>query len=943
MTSNRPQSTLSAFFGSIGRSNAAASSSAEALRSDEEAVQPPQTGGSYGATAQGQQTGNATGAADTDADADGAAAATAAPAHSSAPGAAAPTSTFGARSRTFFKRKRPDPYEAWLQSRRPPFRRKRVRALFGLGVLLLILSLATALLLLLNLFAPIPALVPTSNAPGTQSLWFALSAAFIVAPSLLVFELSSKATHAVHSTSTGILALALLLILAITPLRQSETLLCAPTISLALIACAWALLSSSVVGRLQVGYALKAPPGIFIPTGEHPLPPQDEHEAGRAEAGIASGHANDDPEVSDERTPLLTTYTTSVQKRAQRGWRRVVKLVLAVLGTLTISVLIGLQTFNLLLTGTDAGLHPVGDRVYIDPRQAAAAQLGARLRTQSRDADQHNDTGIEIPPLPAPDWFMNLPPFNLHVACESSPPHTGHEGEGSKPSRPTAIFFTERGVSGSIGANWVRDMVRRAADGDEYGNGGRGGTGGGNGGDNATDDGHLSLEKVCFFDRLGHGHSDYMGGEEGVASVRLHTLALYAALGKLGVLNGSYPLDPDRPVNKSISVNTAGAISLRRWTQQTAWRWPWRQRKQDTAPSSPTKPPPKPDPSSSGNHTHSPNGTSPPFMLIAQGYGALHARHFAATFPTLIHSLLYVDAETPTSFYSDAVSARSGLRAGYGAWGHGWGLDTLGFVVHDILPALLEPLGVVRLAGLVLLGRRAQDRVLAPRGRGGARKLDAGGGGFRLFGAGGANGKLLATSLAERLDANRGTGTPSDDEEEKREGGLSRERSAAAQRLGGSRNYHELTRPEIIDAHANELAKRPTAVLSSFWKIHTDVKNWAEIQRTELVRDAKEREGLVGWWRLGSPLRPGSGGDGGEAEGICAEPLGRIYCEEAVRKLLAQGDLDERHRREGKKDEVSNAGGATTETHSQLRVFDESDDLDPQKPWPRAQGSTSVV
>ncbi|KAK0550955.1 hypothetical protein OC845_002419 [Tilletia horrida] len=912
MSTQRPLSRLSAFFGSLGRTTG------------NEAIPPAAAEGEVDEE-RGEATAQPAGPSQ--------------PPPPSAPSQSADTP----HSRTFFKRKRPNPHQAWLQHRQEPYKRKRVRALFGTGVLLLVLSIAIALLLFINLLEPIPALIPSANTPGTASLWFALSAALIVAPSLLVFELSSKATHAVHSTSTGMLALALLLVFAIAPLRHSETLLCAPMIGLALIACAWALLSSFVVGRLQVAYALQAPPGIFIPTGEQPhqeLPQataaqaseQTTADAQHVASGRVSTEAEDDA-VADEHTPLLNVYTTSVQ-RAQRGWRRVVKLTLAIIGTLTISVLIGLQSFNLLLTGTDAGLHPVGDRVWINP----TAQLAQDNIAQNRVAATLNSdkTGknhsIEIPPLPLPDWFLSVPPFQLHVACESSPPHTGHQGLGDAPSRPTALFFAERGVSGQIGARWVRDMVLRAADGDDYGDIGAG--------RNSTDDGHLSLEKVCFFDRMGYGHSDFVGGAEGVASVRLHTLALYSALGSLGVLNGSYPLDPDRsPVNETIPPQD---VLLQRQEQQHHFEADLSQHLSHLLKQDPKVPP-------APHHNHSANGTSPPFMLIAQGYGALHARHFAATFPTLVHSILYVDAETPTSFYTDAVSSQSGLRAGYGAWGHAWGLHTPGFLAWDVAPALFEPLGVVRLVGLLFLGRTARDRVLAPRFRGGAHRRDAGGGGWRLFGAGGANGRLLTTSLAERLDANRGAGiiVPDDDADDMVRGQV-RYRSKEDDgnngtiRIGGSRNYHELTKPEVVRLHSEDLAERPTAVLSSFWKIHADVPGWAEIQRSELVKTTRERNGLVGWWRLGSPVRSGSGGDGGEAEGICADPMGKIYCEEAVRKLLAQGDLDARHRRKQREEEeqAKQAGVASLPKSGAVvreSVFDANDDLDPLKPWPSSQ------
>lgn len=251
-----------------------------------------------------------------------------------------------------------------------------------------------------------------------------------------------------------------------------------------------------------------------------------------------------------------------------------------------------------------------------------------------------------------------------------------------------------------------------------------------------------------------------------------------------------------------------------------------------------------------------------PFMLISTGYGALVSRHFASTFPDLVHSHLLIDSETPTSWYGELdsggqahpkVSAKAGLRGGYGAPGH----TGIGLFLFDVLPTILEPLGITRIMGLVA-GFRARDRLLAAWGHGGATWGDAGGGGWRLRSAGGANAGLLATSLSERLDANAG---PS------------------------SMNYRALN-DGSFPSH------RPTAVLSSFWKLHADEAGWGDEQRQTIAGPAKDKGALVGWWRVGSRTGKDDGGDRGAAEGICAEERGRVWCEEAVRKLIVAGDLE---------------------------------------------------
>ena len=97
------------------------------------------------------------------------------------------------------------------------------------------------------------------------------------------------------------------------------------------------------------------------------------------------------------------------------------------------------------------------------------------------------------------------------------------------------------------------------------------------------------------------------------------------------------------------------------------------------------------------------------------------------------------------------------------------------------------------------------------------------------------------------------------------------------------------------DLEKHALAKKPTAVLSSFWKTHRDLSGWGDQQRNAVVKPALDQGGLVGWWRIGNRIEVGSGGsDIGEAQGICESGQGRVFCNEAVRKILATADLNEK-------------------------------------------------
>ena len=118
------------------------------------------------------------------------------------------------------------------------------------------------------------------------------------------------------------------------------------------------------------------------------------------------------------------------------------------------------------------------------------------------------------------------------------------------------------------------------------------------------------------------------------------------------------------------------------------------------------------------------------------------------------------------------------------------------------------------------------------------------------------------SSWLERLDANLGTASPN-----------------FARLRKSSSDYQTL------------LSKRPVAVLSSFWRIHADIDGWGQEQRETLVAPAKNSSTLIGWWRVGDRKRRTGGGDEGGPAGICSTKMGVIFCKEAVRKLIAAGQM----------------------------------------------------
>jgi len=195
-----------------------------------------------------------------------------------------------------------------------------------------------------------------------------------------------------------------------------------------------------------------------------------------------------DLEPGTSRTPdfILTSIPIS---KTQSKWKRYFKLFFAWLGTGAVTLVLLSLTFDLCLTGVDSSYIPAaGEKVWIKTRD-----LENSISLSSAESQ-------DFKTLRSP--FKGVPDFRLHVACEgevkkeesktSSWTRGGQmvfdsskkpdKGNQTRPIKPTALVFTERGVSGQVGSEWVREMVR---DGDN------------------NDDGHLSLDRVCYFDRIG--------------------------------------------------------------------------------------------------------------------------------------------------------------------------------------------------------------------------------------------------------------------------------------------------------------------------------------------------------------------------------------------------------------------------------------------------------
>ncbi|CAO1622342.1 unnamed protein product [Jaminaea pallidilutea] len=277
--------------------------------------------------------------------------------------------------------------------------------------------------------------------------------------------------------------------------------------------------------------------------------------------------------------------------------------------------------------------------------------------------------------------------------------------------------------------------------------------------------------------------------------------------------------------------------------------------------------------------------TEEQFILVSLASGSLVSQLFTAHLPEYVHSQIFIDAETAESFYGDAVDVMSGLRVGYGADGR---RSVAGRVWYDLVPALTAPLKPCRLIAAVVISQNSRDRVLGSRSRTSltnedGSEQDAPPPWWSSLSC--SRDALVAptsllTRLSHDLDSSRGVQSPN------------------------YRNYLRHTR--VNQTRIDLLQKRPTAVLSSFWKMRKDPEGWGRVQRDQIVRYAIGDDGveyssspapspqgksyLVGWWRVGKPTRTkGGGGDRGRAEGMCGEKgaNGRMWCEEAVRKVLS--------------------------------------------------------
>lgn len=444
---------------------------------------------------------------------------------------------------------------------------------------------------------------------------------------------------------------------------------------------------------------------------------------------------------SDEAQQRLITVTS---QDAQPKWERGVKVVLSIVGTFFITVLLALLVSNVAVDGWDSGVRVPGTKVKVN------------VNVNVGDSDS-NSRSVRM---------------HIGVSQGREPPETASE-------KPTAIFFPPIGVSGYTASHWLRSMVIR----------------GGDGGSNSSDDGHLSLPRAIWFDRLGTGLSDYIRNEE---DLTLQASALLDGIEKLGLLK----LKPS-------------------------------------------------------NDSSSPPSPSDQFVLVSLHDGYLLSNVFASILPSsdLVHSQVLIDAETAASYYSTDVSSDSGLRRGYPQ-------STLGIIIKDLVPALFSPLNPFRLLDMPL-NRRRLERILGNRHKL-APSLPA---------------AISNRQRRRRLSPSWSSSTPHLT--------LLSHHLDAAQGIN-SHNFHVLNATAMLQSITHHLHTRPTAVLSSFWKMGLDPSGWGErVQRSQLVAPALHRK-LVGWWKVGSRDTMSNGGDQGLPEGLCAdEALGRVWCEEAVRKVLA--------------------------------------------------------
>lgn len=608
------------------------------------------------------------------------------------------------------------------RSRGSPYLTLFLRFYFALGVLLLLPATVLLIILAINYFEPIPLLLPPHRSPAVLPFWFCLISVSMLGPGLLFFELATHATNFFHLFVLCCTVADVVLLLAVPEFRVTHSYLGFTSVALCFLSTLWAFLSSHHLQKQKIPFTLN-------------------------------------PDVG---APIVTEIPLA---RAQAKWKRRFKLFWALFGCLAVALASALVTFDLVLDAADSGFRPLGNLTMVHPTSLTKHPV-------------YPSDPADVNPYPVS--------FRLHLACESTPARPGTlKSDNASVNAPTALVMSDRGVSGVVAAQFLREMVASSPS----------NSGGG-------DDGHLALTRVCFWDRIGYGHSDFVYQP---TSVRLQTEALYHALQK----------------HDQVDLNAS--------PQHAA-----------------------------GKKEKGDGELLGKFMLVSTGYGALFAQDFAIQHPDLVHSFLHVDAETPASWYTDTASQGSGARAGYLAERHG----PFGSLFYDLLPALIEPVGITRIIGL-LKGKTVADRILAPGQRArAARQHDIGGGGWRIYGAGGGNPRLLMSSWLERLDANLGTASPN-----------------FARLRKSSSDYQTL------------LSKRPVAVLSSFWRIHADIDGWGQEQRETLVAPAKNSSTLIGWWRVGDRKRRTGGGDEGGPAGICSTKMGVIFCKEAVRKLIAAGQM----------------------------------------------------
>lgn len=656
------------------------------------------------------------------------------------------------------------------------YSRPAVKATFAIGAILLGLNLFAFLFLITLLWHPtLPS--PFATAPLIQTTLH-LVAILVLAPALLVFELSSSVTKGIHEASLALVVILAILLAAIETFRDDGTALSAtPALILMALSLAWAVISAKVVASLHADYLVM---------------PQNE--------------------VGESAPLRISVGSQDVQNQYTRWF----KVAVASIGTLNVLIALLLVVGNVSLDGYDAGLETPGQLLWVHPAKSSRWQPAAPsgiIDSLSGPGPVRLHIGLEASPLPPTDEDSSERQRMLSLSGADSP----------WDNKPTAIFFPPAGVSGYTSSHWLRSMVHRAADKPATG----------------AEDGHLALRRAVWFDPLGMGLSDYVRGSQDLG---LQAAALAEGLEQLGLLDSAKSAESATPREEQ-------------------------------------------------------------FVLVSLHDGALLSSVFASLLPaSKIHSQVFIDAETPTSYYSTDVSADSGLRMGYGAEGR---KTRLGQAWNDLLPSLASYLSPGRLLGALLLGQTSERRVMGSK--------DA----------------QLRSSAITRVLSKTGERNPfaswySWEHPAPSSKTLLAQLTAHFEATHGvdSSNFARLNATEARQKRETLLRGKPLAVLSSFWKMGRDPQGWGQVQREQFVKLGMEgplkeerelggatvqqslptaegkRGSLVGWWKVGSRQTFRDGGDIGFPEGLCAEQAkGRVWCEESIRKVLSweegQGGDDE--------------------------------------------------